>query len=97
MKGKKAGSCRVRCLTATGSARHFEAALDTRSGFEFEPPAMLFEGRYAGRGGQPPSYDVAPDGRFLMIQSVGDDRATETRLHVVLNWFEELKRLTGSN
>ena len=35
----------------------------------FEPPRPLFAQRYAGRRGQPPSYDVAQDGRFLMIKS----------------------------
>ena len=36
---------------------------------------------YAG-----PYYDVAPDGRFLMVS----DRST-TEFKVILNWFEELK------
>lgn len=35
------------------------------------------------------NYDVAPDGRFLMIQGEG----APTQVNVVLNWFEELKRL----
>ena len=32
-------------------------------------------------------YDVAPDGRFLVVE----DRST-TQFTVVLNWFEELKQ-----
>jgi hypothetical protein len=36
------------------------------------------------------NYDVAPDGRFLML--VRDRREAPT-IHVVLNWFEELERL----
>jgi Tol biopolymer transport system component len=35
--------------------------------------------------------DVAPDGRFLMIQE--PQEPTPSRIHVVLNWFEELERL----
>jgi hypothetical protein len=35
------------------------------------------------------NYDVAPDGRFVMIK----DEAASGRLYVVLNWTEELKRL----
>jgi len=42
-------------------------------------------------------YDITPDGqRFLMVfpQSDTDSAATSTqRINVVLNWFEELKRL----
>ena len=37
------------------------------------------------------SYDVAPDGRFVMIdEEVAPD--SDTHLNVVLNWFDELKR-----
>ncbi len=36
------------------------------------------------------AYDVAADGRrFLMIKG---QQAVVQQLHVVLNWFEELKR-----
>jgi hypothetical protein len=38
------------------------------------------------------AYDVAPDGRFLMI-SESESRRASMKLMVVLNWFEELKRL----
>jgi len=37
------------------------------------------------------SYDIAPDGRILVIQPHAD--SVPNRLNVVLNWFEELKRL----
>jgi len=59
--------------------------------FRAERPKTLFSGRYlaAGSGW---NYDVAPDGRFLMIKDVEADRAS-TNLAVVLNWTEELKRL----
>ncbi len=49
------------------------------------------------------SYDVAPDGRFLLLKK-GDDvetAATEqhfpTRIRIVQNWFEELKRLAPTD
>jgi hypothetical protein len=38
-----------------------------------------------------PNYDIAPDGRFLMLQTV--ESAEINNIHVVLNWTEELKRL----
>jgi len=37
------------------------------------------------------SYDVAPDGRFLMIQE--PQEPAPLGINVVLNWFEELKQL----
>ena len=37
------------------------------------------------------SFDVAPDGRFLMIKIGGPEgRATPPQINVVLNWFQEL-------
>ncbi len=59
-------------------------------------PRLLFTAPYTFgalfRGN--PSYDVSPDGRFLMIRSETDDMVSP-RLHVVLNWFEELKAKVG--
>ena len=41
--------------------------------------------------------EVSPDGkRFLLAVETGED-PFPTELHVKTNWFEELKRLTGSN
>ncbi|MDA2938819.1 hypothetical protein MYX75_11230 [Acidobacteria bacterium AH-259-A15] len=41
-------------------------------------------------------YDVHPDGRrFLMLEKGGDE--SRPRINVVLNWFEELKRLVPTN
>ena len=37
-----------------------------------------------------PGYDVAADGRFLMVEEDPDE---SVRVIVVQNWFEELKRL----
>jgi serine/threonine-protein kinase len=55
-------------------------------------PRSLFEGTYFVAPGINPSYDVSPDGRrFLMIAS--QDAGPEVEIRVVLNWFEELKRL----
>jgi Tol biopolymer transport system component len=59
-------------------------ALDTRSAFNFKPPSLLFESSYL-HGGQPPSYDVAADGRFLMIKSARLQTAAAP-VTVVLNW-----------
>jgi hypothetical protein len=37
------------------------------------------------------TYDVAPDGRFLMVKDPKE--SPHQRINVVLNWFDELKRL----
>ena len=51
--------------------------------FETSKPRVLFEGSYF------PGFDISPDGqRFLMMK-----KETESTIHVVLNWFEELRRL----
>ena len=44
-----------------------------------------------------PEFDVSEDGkRFLMIQAAGPGPASGSpRLDVVLNWFEELRRIAG--
>jgi len=67
------------------------ASISTEPKFTVEKRQVLFEGSYLNVSGL--SYDVSPDGqRFLVLQPEYDD--SEVReLHVVLNWFEELKRL----
>ncbi len=60
--------------------------------FTHGTPQLLFEGEYLSIGTRA-AYDVTPDGRrFLMIKE-SEDVLTVTQLNVVLNWFEELKRL----
>jgi eukaryotic-like serine/threonine-protein kinase len=61
------------------------------SPFSYGTAAKVFDTKYSGDFY---SYDVAPDGRFLMMkESDAGDRAHPTRLVVVLNWNEELRRL----
>jgi len=55
-------------------------------------PVALFGGRYPDSPGwtQPRSYDASPDGeRFLMIRLPPE--RSRPRIHVVLNWFDELR------
>jgi serine/threonine-protein kinase len=52
---------------------------------------MLFEGNYF-QSRLFACYDVARDGRFLMVSSPQPGAAL-TQINVVVNWFEELKRL----
>jgi len=63
-------------------------AIDTAATFDFEPPNRLFESHLR----QPPSYDVAPDGRFVMITSAADPP-----ISVILDWTELLRPLGAPN
>ena len=58
-----------------------------------DPPAVLFEGDFVVTSSVPgaPSYDVAPDGRFLMVARSGE-QPLPGQLEVVLNWAAELDR-----
>jgi hypothetical protein len=56
-------------------------------------PAALFADDYDfGQGLSIPNYDVAPDGRFLLIRR----SPSGGRLHVVLGWAGELERLLAA-
>ena len=55
-------------------------------------PRQLFEGRFEFGPAGLAAYDVAADGRFLMVQPL-EPEPSSREIHVVLNWYEELKRL----
>jgi hypothetical protein len=61
--------------------------------FRVEPPQVLFEGGFVYDDTDPGLrfFDVAPDGRFLMIEPT--DTAKAASIIVVQHWDEELKRL----
>ena len=58
--------------------------------FAFGESRKLFSGAYAQTSWDT-SYDVARDGRFLMLKNIGSTARDE--VVVVQNWIEELKRL----
>ena len=59
-------------------------------------PQMLFQDKFYSQGPNISGYDVTSDGqRFVMLQDVGVPAFTQ--ITVVLNWFEELKRLVPTN
>jgi hypothetical protein len=58
-------------------------------------PQLVFEGPYLTDLFATSNYDISPDGqRFLMIK---EDKQEAGQIHVVQNWFEELKRLVPTN
>ena len=68
------------------------ASVQTDTGFTSGTPEMLFDvpSPYVFEGpGR--NYDVAPDGRFLMIQSAASDVGEAApEITAALNWLEEL-------
>ncbi len=67
--------------------------VETEPTFSTGRPSILFEGSYVVSTVTRDYryYDVSPDGqRFLMLKEAGTE---EAQINVVLNWFEELKRL----
>jgi len=68
-------------------------SVQTEPTFSAGRPRVLFEGSYLSSSISTGFhyYDISPDGqRFLMIKEAG---AGQAQINVVLNWFEELKRL----
>ncbi len=64
--------------------------MQTTPSFSRGTPRMLFEGPYFQALGR--TYDVAPDGRFLMIKAAAEvgENTPSLHLNVVLNWDQEL-------
>ncbi len=71
-------------------------AVETEPTFRPGRPSLLFEGEYSLHPPGFMNHDISPDGRqFLMIE--GETASEQTQINVVLNWFEELKRLVPTN
>lgn len=62
-------------------------AIGTHPTFVAAAPRVLFEGSFVERSG----YDVAPDGRFIMVEADPSD-AAPPQITLIQNWFEELRR-----
>ncbi len=68
-------------------------SVETEPTFQAETPRLLFEEAYDYYSlALTFNYDISPDGqRFVMVEA--SEQPARTQIHVVLNWFEELKRL----
>jgi serine/threonine-protein kinase len=78
--------------------RMMVVSIETDPAFRPGRPEVLFEGRYVNSriGNENPYYDIAPDGQqFLMIKE--DEGSQVAQINVVLNWFDELKRLVPTD
>jgi hypothetical protein len=80
-------------LVYRSGTRMVAVPVDTTRGFSAGKPRVLFEGRYVAGGLDVMGldYDLAPDGRFLIVKPGAEEQAPRG-LHVVLNWVDELKR-----
>ena len=72
------------------------ANLQRAAVFRAGTPRVLFEGRYrVSVGGLNQNYDVSPDGqRFVMVRAAGESGPPQ--IHLVLNFFKELKAKVGN-
>ncbi|MFQ5720346.1 MAG: protein kinase, partial [Acidobacteriota bacterium] len=70
-------------------------SVETDPVFRSGPPRIVFKGIYEGLLGSIdwPNYDVAPDGRLLMVKSP-ELEATRAQVHLILDWFRQLEQPT---
>jgi eukaryotic-like serine/threonine-protein kinase len=73
--------------------RMMAVAVTTDANFGASKPRLLFEARDPPEAD--PTYDVTPEGEFLMIEP-GESDKPPTQINVVLNWAQEVQqRLAG--
>ena len=67
--------------------------ITTRPSLTFSDPGPIPRGGAVGTGSSSQrNYDVMPDGRMLAVIATRGSRLAGTgQIHVVLNWFEELR------
>jgi hypothetical protein len=68
------------------------ASVSPGGSFSVSRPKQLFEGSLEQQQGP---WEVAADGRFLMIRP-SEEETSSRQINVVLNWFEELKQRVPS-
>lgn len=69
----------------------FAVDIELEPNIRLGQPKMLFQGDYRRSPGRHANYDVSDDGRFVMVER--GELSAPTQFNVVLNWFQELKRL----
>ncbi len=72
----------------------FSTRVSLQPELSWEPPCLAFETDFIDTVGR--SYDVSPDGQRLLVVKRTHE-PTRTKIYLVHNWFEELKRLVPTN
>jgi Tol biopolymer transport system component len=70
-----------------GPNKVMSVAVKNGATFDFDPAVVLFEGSFL-QSVQPPSWDLASNGQFLMLRSVD---AAPSPITVILNWDSKSK------
>jgi serine/threonine-protein kinase len=70
----------------------FKVSILTEPAVQVGSPELLFEGRFFGSSNWGRNYDISPQGDFFILIEEGEMQSA-AQINVVLNWFEELKRL----
>jgi Tol biopolymer transport system component len=75
-----------------GPGRFMAVAVRTQSTFTFASPALVPRGFGVAGPASSRTFDITPDGRILGVGAAGQGQGgSPMQIHVVLNWFEELK------
>jgi hypothetical protein len=69
--------------------RMMAVPVETKPEFKVGKPHMLFEGPYLDSFHD---YAPTPDGRGFIMMRETRSQSAPTELHLIVNWFEELKR-----
>jgi serine/threonine protein kinase/Tol biopolymer transport system component len=81
--------CRCGELFYRKGNRWFSTKISTTPELRWDPPHLVFQTDFIDAFGT--SYDISPNGdRVLVVKQA--ERDIQTKLHIVTNWFEELKR-----
>jgi Tol biopolymer transport system component len=70
----------------------FKVSILTEPTVQVGSPELLFEGRFLWSFLWGRNYDISPKGDFFILIEVGETQPA-AQINVVVNWFEELKRL----
>jgi serine/threonine-protein kinase len=71
-----------------------KVAVSTKPRFRAEAPKVVLEGEFEfGNYIWTPNFDIAPDGKSFVMIKADEEWGRGTEIRVVLNWFDELKRL----
>jgi serine/threonine-protein kinase len=71
-------------------------AVNTQPTFSAGRPRLMFTGPFV-RSADRINYDVSPDGESFAMLDSGQGSGAATQVNVLLNWYEELKRLAPTN